>query len=234
TFSARPPASPMISIVGRVMVSSTPATSEPAQNRQMPDAITSTARRASPNRAHRRTSATPRNPDRIAPPASISECSPATELDTPSSSRNRGSDGPSPYRNQVYVHSVTIGAAEVASGRSVPSGSGVVAGGSAGSAMGSSSGCRVSLGTGRGQPVRPPGPPASESAAVDRRTSGSPRELSCGMHRRAWGAVVLAVSLIVAVALPAALGFGRQVAGAAVRAPIPGTPAPGDCLQAPL
>ena len=45
---------------------------------------------------------------------------------------------------------------------------------------------------------------------------------------------MLAVSLIVAVALPAALGFGRQVAGAAVRAPIPGAPVPGDCLQAPL
>ena len=54
------------------------------------------------------------------------------------------------------------------------------------------------------------------------------------MHRRAWGAVVLAVGLIVAVAVPAALGFGRQVAGAAVRAPIPGAPVPGDCLHAPL
>ena len=144
-------------------------------------------------------------------------------LDTPNSSRNRGSDGPRPYRNQVYVHSVTIAAAEVASGRSMPSGSGVVAGGSAGSAMGSSSGCRVSFGTGWGRLLfeprracpRPSGsrgsplPKLEPSIADDGRLANYRAVSPAGMG---WGRV--AVSLIVAVGLAAALGFGRQVAGA--------------------
>jgi hypothetical protein len=101
TFRASPPANPITSIVGSVIASSTPATSDPAQNTAIPTATATTARRANPNRAHRRTRPTPRKPDSTTPAASISECRPATELDTASSSRNSGMDGPMPYRNQV-------------------------------------------------------------------------------------------------------------------------------------
>jgi len=54
------------------------------------------------------------------------------------------------------------------------------------------------------------------------------------MSRRAWGAVVVAVSLIVAVVVPVALGLGRPRAGVAVRAPIPTPPQVGECLHAPV
>ncbi|WP_395728510.1 septum formation family protein [Nakamurella sp.] len=53
------------------------------------------------------------------------------------------------------------------------------------------------------------------------------------MTRRAWGVVVLAVVIIAAVVGPPALGFGPGVAGSAVRVPIAGPPAPGDCLTSP-
>lgn len=45
--------------------------------------------------------------------------------------------------------------------------------------------------------------------------------------------VVLAAVIIAAVVGPPALGFGPRVVGSAVRAPIPGPPAVGDCLTSP-
>ncbi len=50
------------------------------------------------------------------------------------------------------------------------------------------------------------------------------------MERRGWGAVVLVVSLILAVAVPTALGLGTRISGQGVRSPIPPPPAVGDCL----
>ncbi|HEY7811788.1 MAG TPA: septum formation family protein [Nakamurella sp.] len=44
---------------------------------------------------------------------------------------------------------------------------------------------------------------------------------------------MLAIVIIIAVVGPAALGFGPQTAGVAVRAPIPGPPVAGDCVTSP-
>jgi hypothetical protein len=50
------------------------------------------------------------------------------------------------------------------------------------------------------------------------------------MQRRGWGAVVLAVAVILAVAVSPAFGPGNRISGQGVRQPIPPPPAVGDCL----
>ena len=50
------------------------------------------------------------------------------------------------------------------------------------------------------------------------------------MKRRGWGAVVLAVAVILAVAISPAFGPGNRISGQGVRQPIPPPPAVGDCL----
>ena len=95
-FSARPPPTPMISIAGSVMNSSAPVTSEPPVNSRTASVITTMPRMAAPDRRQRRARFTPANPAITMPAASIRLCSPATALLVPSSSRNSGSDGPTP------------------------------------------------------------------------------------------------------------------------------------------
>lgn len=50
------------------------------------------------------------------------------------------------------------------------------------------------------------------------------------MERRSWGAVVLMISLLLAITVSGALGLGIGISGQAVRLPIPPPPAVGDCL----
>jgi hypothetical protein len=48
------------------------------------------------------------------------------------------------------------------------------------------------------------------------------------MDRRVWGALVIAISLMLAITVPAALG--RRLGGQALREPIPPAPEAGNCL----
>ncbi len=57
-----------------------------------------------------------------------------------------------------------------------------------------------------------------------------PFGLSCSMQRRGWGAVILAIAVILAVAVSPAFGPGNRISGQGVRQPIPPPPAVGDCL----
>ena len=59
----------------------------------------------------------------------------------------------------------------------------------------------------------------------------TPFGLSCSMKRRGWGAVVLAIAVILAVAVSPAFGPGNRISGQGVRQPIPPPPAVGDCLR---
>lgn len=49
------------------------------------------------------------------------------------------------------------------------------------------------------------------------------------MGRRGWGAVILAMAVLISVVVPAA-GLGRESRGRAVRTPVPPPPVVGDCL----
>src|SRR6476620_8718268 len=57
-----------------------------------------------------------------------------------------------------------------------------------------------------------------------------PNGISCIMKRRGWGAVMLEIAVILAVAGSPAFGPGTRISGRGVRQPIPPPPAVGDCL----
>lgn len=50
------------------------------------------------------------------------------------------------------------------------------------------------------------------------------------MGRRGWGAIVLALAVLVSVAVPTVAGLGPRTTGQAVRTPVPPPPVVGDCL----
>lgn len=54
------------------------------------------------------------------------------------------------------------------------------------------------------------------------------------MDRRGWGAVVLAITVLLAIAVPSAFGLNPRTAGKAVRTPPPPPPTVGDCILSPL
>lgn len=50
------------------------------------------------------------------------------------------------------------------------------------------------------------------------------------MTRRGWGAIILAVAMMISIIVPAASGLGQRTHGQASRTPIPPSPTVGDCL----
>ncbi len=51
-----------------------------------------------------------------------------------------------------------------------------------------------------------------------------------GIGRRGWGVLVLAVTVVVAITAPVALGIARHTVGQAIRQPITPIPHTGDCV----
>lgn len=58
--------------------------------------------------------------------------------------------------------------------------------------------------------------------------------LAQGIPRPAWGVIVIGLSLIAAVVVPAAFGVGARIAGQSIRGPIPAPPGVGSCLLSPV